>query len=189
MSIADDQGDDSSDELDIVDDMDSIDPSDPRQIIGVVVQAIESRTQAFSYSGPLPPASEFAKYENTLPGAADRILKLAETGSAHGIAMDTRNQDRMDRVLEKSHEANMSRIGGATKSVARGHNNSIVVSLATLATACVFALVGIEWPASLVGVGPVAALVGAFFWYRRMQVDITAQESLPTPPDALAPKT
>lgn len=30
------------------------------------------------YSGPLPQASEFKKYEDTLPGAANRILKMAE---------------------------------------------------------------------------------------------------------------
>ena len=29
-------------------------------------------------SGPLPPASEFAAYEQVLPGAANRIMKLAE---------------------------------------------------------------------------------------------------------------
>lgn len=30
------------------------------------------------YSGPLPPASEFKRYDEVLPGAADRIIKMAE---------------------------------------------------------------------------------------------------------------
>ncbi len=30
------------------------------------------------YSGPIPPASEFAKYEHVLPGSADRIIAMAE---------------------------------------------------------------------------------------------------------------
>lgn len=30
------------------------------------------------YSGPIPIASEFQKYEDVLPGAADRILKMSE---------------------------------------------------------------------------------------------------------------
>jgi uncharacterized membrane protein len=34
--------------------------------------------RSVSYAGPLPPASEFAKYEEAMPGAADRILSLAE---------------------------------------------------------------------------------------------------------------
>ena len=32
----------------------------------------------FSYAGPLPPASEFKKYEETLPGTADRIRSMSE---------------------------------------------------------------------------------------------------------------
>jgi uncharacterized membrane protein len=31
-----------------------------------------------SYQGPLPPASQFEKYEKALPGASDRILRMAE---------------------------------------------------------------------------------------------------------------
>jgi len=34
-------------------------------------------------SGPLPPSSEFEQYERTLPGGADRILRMAEEQSAH----------------------------------------------------------------------------------------------------------
>jgi uncharacterized membrane protein len=30
------------------------------------------------YAGPLPPAAEFARYDQALPGAAERILALAE---------------------------------------------------------------------------------------------------------------
>lgn len=33
---------------------------------------------AFSFSGPLPPAESFARYEEVLPGAADRIMRMAE---------------------------------------------------------------------------------------------------------------
>ncbi len=34
--------------------------------------------KSVSYSGPLPPASEVAKYEEVYPGAADRIFTLSE---------------------------------------------------------------------------------------------------------------
>lgn len=34
-------------------------------------------------SGPLPAASEFSAYEETLPGSADRILTMAEEQAAH----------------------------------------------------------------------------------------------------------
>ena len=31
-----------------------------------------------SYHGPIPPSSEFKRYEEVLPGAADRIITMAE---------------------------------------------------------------------------------------------------------------
>ncbi|MFA6297218.1 MAG: DUF2335 domain-containing protein [Candidatus Paceibacterota bacterium] len=39
--------------------------------------------QQMFYSAPLPPASEFEKYEKVLKGSADRIIKLAENQSSH----------------------------------------------------------------------------------------------------------
>jgi uncharacterized membrane protein len=36
-----------------------------------------------SYSAPLPPSREFAGYEQVLPGAADRILTMAEKEAEH----------------------------------------------------------------------------------------------------------
>ncbi|MFQ7172706.1 MAG: DUF2335 domain-containing protein [Thomasclavelia ramosa] len=36
-----------------------------------------------SYSGPIPHPSDFEQYERVLPGAADRILTMAENQSAH----------------------------------------------------------------------------------------------------------
>src|SRR5258707_15759850 len=35
------------------------------------------------YQGPLPQPEDFANYERVLPGAADRILKMAETQATH----------------------------------------------------------------------------------------------------------
>lgn len=39
----------------------------------------------FERSGPLPTVADFAGYENVLPGAADRILKMAETAQAAAV--------------------------------------------------------------------------------------------------------
>lgn len=36
-----------------------------------------------SYSGPLPQAEEFRKYEEVCPGAADRIISMAEKQALH----------------------------------------------------------------------------------------------------------
>jgi uncharacterized membrane protein len=38
---------------------------------------------ALSYEGPLPTSNEFAGYERVLPGAAERILSMAEKEAEH----------------------------------------------------------------------------------------------------------
>ena len=40
-------------------------------------------TQSFEYFGPLPPSSEFARYEQVLPGTAERILATTEKEAQH----------------------------------------------------------------------------------------------------------
>lgn len=45
---------------------------------GTVVQHVERREIVESRSGPLPTPEDFAKYDAALPGAAERILKMAE---------------------------------------------------------------------------------------------------------------
>ena len=40
-------------------------------------------TQSITYIGPLPPAAEFAKYNDALPGTAERILTMAEKEVEH----------------------------------------------------------------------------------------------------------
>ena len=40
-------------------------------------------TQTVLFTGPLPVAHEFAKYEQTLPGTADRLLSITEKEVEH----------------------------------------------------------------------------------------------------------
>ena len=42
----------------------------------------------YVYSGPVPPAAEFAKYSEVLPDAPDRILKLVEREQQNKIETD-----------------------------------------------------------------------------------------------------
>lgn len=53
-------------------------PQGQRQEIERIVHAV-----AAYYQGPLPPPSMLNGYEATLPGAADRIMKMAEAEQAH----------------------------------------------------------------------------------------------------------
>lgn len=48
--------------------------------------------QESSFSGPIPPPDLLAGYEATLPGAMDRIIRMAESAQAHSQRMDSRAQ-------------------------------------------------------------------------------------------------
>ena len=60
----------------------SIVESEPKKAKGEVVKGTRT-ISATSYMGPLPPPELFAQYEQILPGAADRILNMAERQSLH----------------------------------------------------------------------------------------------------------
>jgi len=46
-------------------------------------RAIVAQHTQVTYSGPIPPAAQFAQYEHVCPGAADRLLKMAEGQQSH----------------------------------------------------------------------------------------------------------
>lgn len=60
--------------------------SQPVQLTG------EPGVVTVTYSGPLPPPSAMAEYERVLPGAAERILVMAEKAAAHHQAIDVQAQ-------------------------------------------------------------------------------------------------
>jgi len=53
-------------------------PGVPPQLISMTVAAFSA-----SWAGPLPPAEQIHAYEQALPGAADRILAMAERQQEH----------------------------------------------------------------------------------------------------------
>lgn len=65
--------------------LDSI-PEDKRSIVLGAMVRYEQRT----FTGPLPHPDSFAGYENTLPGAADRILSMAEKEQNHRTRQRTK---------------------------------------------------------------------------------------------------
>lgn len=52
-----------------------IEPQPQREVV--------RETSITAFSGPLPPPTVFEAYDKILPGAADRVLKMAEGQSSH----------------------------------------------------------------------------------------------------------
>lgn len=52
--------------------------SDPEKVKAVIAEVIQSE-----FSGPIPPPNIIAGYEDVVPGAADRIIAMAENQAKH----------------------------------------------------------------------------------------------------------
>lgn len=100
--------------------------------------------QIAHYTGPIPPANELAKYEEAVPGAAERILAMAERQSAHRQSLE---QQVVKGEITRSH---WGLVAGVSVTV-----------LALGASASLIYLGHGGWAASLFG-GALAALVATF---------------------------
>ncbi|GEK07503.1 DUF2335 domain-containing protein [Schleiferilactobacillus harbinensis] len=63
-------------------------PKEQQREIMLLMRSVASR-----YEGPIPPASELKKYEEALPGAADRIIKMAERQQEHRMSLQSKQLD------------------------------------------------------------------------------------------------
>lgn len=106
--------------------------------------------QQSQYSGPIPPPESLQYYEEILPGAADRILKMAEEN-----ARILRESSSKQQTLEESVELHRH---DETK---RGQNFGLytvlsMVALAGLAILCGYpSVAGIICSATVIGVATV----------------------------------
>ena len=112
------------------------------------MRLVKSRSR---YLGPIPPPGALAQYEETLPGAADRILKMTENQQAHRRALET-------RVVES----------GARESIA-GIAVGGIVSVAALVVAAIFVTQGQPWFGIAAVLGTIGSLAGVFVYGGRSQ--------------------
>ena len=70
-----------------------------------VAGSVQSQTDIMyvesAWAGPLPPPNDVQAYENMLPGAADRILTLAEKQQDHGHRLIEKQQEHEHKMEER----------------------------------------------------------------------------------------
>lgn len=99
-----------------------------------------------SFSGPIPPPALLQKYDSIVPGAAERILKMAELQSSHR------------RELEKT---------VITSGIALskwGQVLGFIIAIFGLCVAAFVAVYGNAFAGGAIGVGTLASLVGVFMY-------------------------
>lgn len=105
---------------------------------------METSLTAESFSGPVPPPAVLAKYDLIVPGAAERILSMAESEAAHQHELEI-------RALE---------VSGAI--LTRGQRFALTIGLASLSVAALAIILGEQWAASIVGGSTILGLVSIF---------------------------
>lgn len=101
------------------------------------------------FSNPLPPADELEKYERVSPGAAERIIAMAETQNSH------------------RHELEKSLVDNEHKQASRGQNCAVVLGALAIVSGAIAGILGAQLAGSVIGGLVVAGLVYAFIRGRR----------------------
>lgn len=101
-----------------------------------------SRTE---FSGPLPPADELEKYERVSPGAAERIIAMAERESSH----------------------RHTSVDNEYKEASKGQNCAVIIGALAIICGTIAGISGAQWTGSMIGGLGMVGLVSAFIRGRR----------------------
>lgn len=103
-------------------------------------------SQSISYSGPIPHPSDLARYEEIFPGAAERIIKMAENQATH-------RQELEKKVIDSG-----------IKNSNKGLNFGLFVGIGGFILVGWLAYLGETILAGIIGTLDLASLVGVFVY-------------------------
>jgi uncharacterized membrane protein len=103
----------------------------------------------YTHSGPLPEPSQLAQYENISPGAADRIISMAEKQSSH--------RQFIEKTLILSNSRNST----------LGVISAFVLGMVTIVGGIVLAFHGRELSGAIIGSAGLIGLASVFIYGTR----------------------
>lgn len=118
-----------------------------------VQNGLHTKTEvtASAYCGPLPPAEAFEKYEAVCPGAADRIIAMAERQAAH--------RQEIEKTV----------VNGSSLNSKLGIVSALIVAIAVLIGGVVCVLNGHDWAGgAIVGID-IVGLCAVFVYGTNMR--------------------
>jgi uncharacterized membrane protein len=109
-----------------------------------------------AFSGPLPPPSLLAQYDEIVPGAAERIIKAFEAEVAHRHEMERSLVDAETKVYKST-----------ITEIRTGQALAFVLSLFFLAAGTFLVHGGKQWPGTILGGTGLVGIVSAFLTSRK----------------------
>lgn len=111
----------------------------------------KTEVTASAYMGPLPPAEAFEKYEAVCPGAADRIISMAERQAAHRQAIEKKVVDSSSFNSEA------------------GIMSALVLAIAVLVGGVICILQDHDWAGAVIVGIDIVGLCGVFVYGTKMR--------------------
>lgn len=116
-----------------------------KNVPGNIKQSVEI-TESKHFSGPLPPPEELAKYDRVVPGAAERIISMAESEMRHRH----KNEDKLSR--------------GVVCTAVLSIIFAFIVAFSLVGLAAYVAYMGNGAAAATIAVGSIAGVIGSFLY-------------------------
>ena len=120
-----------------------------------------------SFSGPLPPPSVLEKYEQILPGLADRIVSMAEKEETHRHAQNQIALKAEIELQQKALEAEREGMRAEMQEARWGQILAFCIGSLTIAAGSYLALHDAQIPGTILGSGGVVGLVSVFIYGRK----------------------
>ncbi|MBI3992282.1 MAG: DUF2335 domain-containing protein [Candidatus Lambdaproteobacteria bacterium] len=111
------------------------------------------------YQGPLPPASEFAKYDQVLPGAAHRILVVMESEQKHRHDLQQTQEDHAQGEITKIIDKDIQLAG-------RGQHYAMIFAIFALGCATYLGSLGHTWLAGTIATTTILGVISALLTSR-----------------------
>lgn len=110
------------------------------------------------HQGPVPHPDLLQRYDEIVPGAAERLIALAEKEQSHRHSLDLADQKSQDRLITISEQEAKQNLSSAKN----GQFWGIAVTVACIAFALVTALLDKPWQVSVAFLAvPTASLINA----------------------------
>src|SRR5579871_4742273 len=104
-----------------------------------------------AFVGPIPPPDILGQYESSYPGAADRIIRMAEQEAEHRRSVE---QSLLRKEIERTRKD--------FDEARRGQVCALIITLAAILAGAYTAVKGHEIAGSIIGVGGIGSIVTTF---------------------------
>ena len=135
------------------------DPSDPPANQAATEAPEQGEVvHAAMFQGPLPPAAEFARYDEVTPGAGERILSMAEAEQRHRHELEERKLKAADEDQKASRvQVKRGQWFGLIVSVSAIIGGTVIATISSVYGSTAGAIMG-----GIVGSGGLASVIVAF---------------------------